>query len=121
MANELTITGGISASKGGAVIATGTKTKLITMTGNDMFCGTQEVGTSHEALNVPAEIGTIGWLYIYNTDATNFIEVAIGSDMTNTFAKIPAGCFISLMPSSSTIRVKADTAAVTVMVAITEL
>lgn len=125
MANEITITGGLSASKGGAVIATGTKTKLITMTGDDIYCATQAVGTSHEALTIPAEIGTIGRLFIFNMDATNFITVAIGADMTNTFAKIRAGEFISLQPYTATtgpaLRVLADTASVNIMVAATEL
>lgn len=120
MANEIQIVAGLSASKGGANIATGTKTKLLTMAGDDMYQATQNVGTAHEALLLPAEIGTLGALMIYNMDTTNYLELAVGADMTNKIAKIRPGAFCLLEPPSATLRVAANTAAVNILVAAVE-
>jgi hypothetical protein len=91
-----------------------------TQVGSENFGGTQSIATSATAVDVGA-VSTIGELYVENTDATNYVEI----DSVNTFNSFPqkilAGKAILLMPQTTTIYAKANTAAVVIRVVAAEL
>lgn len=116
MANEITAVCSLSASKGGASINTvgssGSATKQFDMTGADMASGTMNVGTTDEALPIPADIATCKMLFIKNLDATNYVEFSYatgGSFVARV--RIDPGASVMFRPTSTTCYVQANTAA----------
>jgi hypothetical protein len=80
MANEVTSTTNLFASKGGAVIGTAAVTLSRDMAGNDMIQATQTIGTADEPIAVgDVNTGAPYDLEIYNRDATNYIELSTAS------------------------------------------
>ena len=77
MASEITAVTGLSVTKGNLVASHATKTMKYDMTGTHRCSSTQDVGTSHEALVIPAEVATPGWCHMKNLDATNYVEVGV--------------------------------------------
>jgi hypothetical protein len=120
MANEIGVSASIAASKGGATIsASGTDTA--DMSGDQMIANVQSVGTSAEALQL-GDVSTIGYLFLKNMDATNYVEVALDSAVsTQIFAKLLAGDVTLVKAATATLYAKANTAAVNLYVAATEL
>lgn len=119
MANEVSIQGNLTASKGGInVNFTGAKT--LDMTGEDMIQATQAVGTSAEQIGLGAITGAPGYVLIKNTDDTNFVELANDASMLEKFAKLLPGQVALFPPASGTIYGKADTAECTVVVVAVE-
>lgn len=114
MANEIAVTTGLSCTKGGTTV-NGTQTKQITLAGTGEWAHTQVIGTSAEQIAYPADLTTEGITYLYfkNDDASNFIEIALDSGMTNKFAKLLAGesMILKVHTGNPTHYAKADTAA----------
>lgn len=84
------------------------------MSGNYIEAGIQNVGTTHEALDV-GDVSTPGPCLFQNLDSTNFVE--IGREIAaafQAFAKVGPGAFAGpIQPAAGvTWYVKADTAAV---------
>lgn len=118
MANEITSSISLSASKSGATVGFATS-KSTTMAGAVVFQTVQTIGTTTEAINFPADFSGIpSWLLIYNMDATNFVLIGLdnANPMTQTFAKLRAGEFMLLPASTATLYADADTASVNIMV-----
>lgn len=112
MANELKITGRIVYSptvSGMQGVDTEALEKFVTMTGSDYVSITQEIGTTEEALDIPADIGTLGYVLIINLDSTNFVEIGLTGSYT---IKLKAGEFCLFRADSNSLYGKADTAAV---------
>lgn len=117
MANEITATISLLASKGGASINTvgssGAAAKSFDMTGVDMASGTFNVGTSpDEAIPIPGDLATAKYLYIKNLDATNYVEFSYGTG--GSFAavvRIDPLAAVMFRPTSTTCYLKANTAA----------
>lgn len=112
MANEITASVGVSAAKSGASVSF-SKSKTSTMAGSVMFQTVQSIGTTTEALTFPADFtGIPSWLVIYNMDATNFVLIGLdnANPMTQSFAKLRAGEFMVLPPTTATLYADADTA-----------
>lgn len=120
MANEITQTVTLSASKGGATASMST-TKRITLTGDDMIQSTQVIGTSAETLTLGEISGTPGNVAIKNLDSTNFVEIGGDSGLTVFKLKINPGEAALFQPNSGTIYAKADTAAVRVQIVAVEV
>lgn len=110
MANELTISVSASASKGGASAAFPVVSKQLDMTGDHMAFGTQAIGTSEEALDIPADVGTIGVVCVKNLDATNFVWVYQLTGASTGRMKLLPGSALLVAPEATTIYAKADTA-----------
>lgn len=87
--------------------------KYITQTGVDHQAGTQSIGTSEETLAWSSDIGDEGYLFIRNTDATNFVQIGFSTGVYGIRLKAGEFALIRLEPAA-TIYIKADTAAVTV-------
>lgn len=108
MANELNLSASLSFSKGGAVVDKAL-TATISVTG-DAF--------SHEILSIAittptllvesASLGTPGYVFIKNLDATNFVSVGITGSYT---VKLKAGEFALFRYASTSLYAVADTAA----------
>jgi hypothetical protein len=119
MANEISTTANFTATKGGATINV-SASKAITMSGVDMVQATQNIGTSAEALSFGDITGVPAFCIVKNLDATNFIELATDSGMSNKFAKILAGQWAAFPPSAAAIYALANTAGVLVQVGAAE-
>lgn len=115
MAKSISVSAFLSVS-GDGVTATGNLSGLtITPSGQNVFSNQQSIATSSTALSLGG-ISSIGYLWIKNTDATNYVEV----DSASTFDKFPQkilpGEAIMLKPETTTIYAKAHTSAVLVEV-----
>jgi hypothetical protein len=111
MALEITASASLQATKNGASTNRSATTSL-TMAGDDMIQTTQVIGTSAEALAFGEIAGVPAYVWLRNTDAANYVELATDSGMSNKFAKLLAGEVMLFPPSSATIYALANTAAV---------
>lgn len=120
MANEITITTGLQATKGSLSVQLNPASFQTDLTGSRFIRNVQAVGTTHEAL-VVGDLSTAGVYRITNLDATNFAE--LGVDVSGTFYpvdKVLPGETIQSRLSSLSRHVKADTAAVNLDITIFE-
>ena len=79
--------------------------------GGDVASGTQDVGTSAEALDVPGDIGTPLDLTIVNLDETNYVEVFRDSGSAYLISKLKPGRFCHVAALDTVPYVKFNTAA----------
>lgn len=85
MANELSISSGISGKKGFLTINEEPGQNSVTMTGERESAGVQDIGsTIHELLSVHADFGAIGWGWFRNLDLVNRIKIGLGSPAIGT-------------------------------------
>ena len=108
MAKEISIGVTISFQKGGAQVS---RSEAITVdvTGDAFSHEVQEVGTSEEQLAQGADLGTPGYIFIKNLDATNYVE--IGSTTGVYDIKLKAGEVCLYRHNSATVYAKANTGA----------
>ena len=118
MANELAITISMIFSKGGAEFQR-TESKQITVTGDAFTHEVQAVGITEEELPQGADLGTPGYVYAKNLDATNYVE--FGSTTGVYDIKLLAGEFAVWRHNSATLYAKANTAICNVEYCIIEL
>ena len=116
MADEITLTSNITASKEGVELsAWPTSTYSEDWTDEDFIDTTQTVGTTEELVVIPAEVATPGWAQFYNADATNYVELLTLTGSTYTaFCRVPpqAPCGpIFLAMSRTALYAKANTSA----------
>lgn len=76
MANELSIVASMAFSKGGAQ-CTRSESISVTVTGDAFTHQVQSIPTSDTALLEGVAIGTPGYYFIKNLDATNFVTVGL--------------------------------------------
>ncbi len=100
MANEITISASLSFSKGGKTASAGRSGLQDDMTGSNYFQGTQTIGTSEEALN-KGDIGTPGYIWVRNLDATNFVEIRAGSSAADVVKLMPGKMALFYLASST--------------------
>ena len=91
MANEITYAVSLAASKGGASISSGTLSDTVDMSGVDMGTVTQAIGTSNEALDIPADVSGASHVVIKNLDSTNYVEIFSDNGNANLMSKLAAG------------------------------
>ena len=118
MANEINYSVNLTALKNGVSLNPGTFSEQVTMAGDDMFQGTQLIGTSAETISLGEITGAPAVIAIQNTDSTNFVLVGFTNPPTEI--KILAGGAALFTPATGTIYAKADTAACRIMVAAAE-
>jgi hypothetical protein len=114
MANEITISLSMSASKGGASVnsvgATGPATASYDMTGTDMSSGTVNTSTTTASLSVGAVTGPYR-LYLCNLSSTSGEDIRVGNanadPITSIVSTLNPGdeCFL-VVPSGTTIYVE---------------
>ncbi len=108
--NELKIRLNVDYRKGAALPQKIRTHQTISVTGNNVKgLSVQAVGTSKENLEQPADLGTLGWVFLHVLDATNFVE--FGDDADAPSIKLLAGesCFVRW--NATDVSAKADTAA----------
>ena len=107
MANELAIRVQLSFSKGGAKTSCNFA-KSITVTGDAFTNEVQAVGTTEEELTQGADLGTLGWVFLINLDATNYVQVGKSTGVYTI--KMKAGEPAFYRHDGTTVYAKADTA-----------
>jgi hypothetical protein len=113
MANEITLTAGLAATKSYATISSGTLTKAVTMSGEDMVQNTWLAPTAgDEAIPFGEITGAPVACLIKNLDSTNYVELGLASGVLSPFAKILAGHIMLFGPGAASIYAKANSAAV---------
>lgn len=91
MANEISMTLSFAVNKSGTSISSAVS-KQATMSGDAKISNTQNIGTSTEALQI-GDITDLGYMYVQNLDATNFVQFSLTTPVTagNAFAKLLPG------------------------------
>ncbi len=115
MANEVTFSVSLKATKGNATV-NNTANLIASMSGTDMIQATQNIGTTAELVSFGDITGAPQLVMIRNLDSTNFVELGGDSGLTVFKTKIAAGGACLFTPSSATLYAKADTAAVSILV-----
>jgi len=108
VSNEISISVGMSVSKGG-VQDSRFDSVNIDMSGDAITHHTQVVGIVEEAIVVPADLTTFGFVLLKNLDDTNFIE--IGKTTGVYTIKLKAGELALFRVDGSTLFALANTAA----------
>lgn len=108
MPSELQVQGSIAFTKSGALISRTFASTYFDVSGTAGVQNVISVGTSDESLAL-GDISTIGWIYLKNMDATNYISV--GSDGTLYPIKLKAGEFFLGRWNAAAIHAKANTGA----------
>jgi hypothetical protein len=106
MADELQVQAVISFSKSNASVRQSGQAS-VTVTGDAFSHEVQAIGTSEEALAQGADLGTPGYVFIKNMDATNYVEV--GSTTGVYDIKLKAGEIALYRHNSATIYAKSNT------------
>ncbi|SRR6266540_1987580 len=119
MANEINIQAILTVQRFTPALQ-GAGNKDITQTGTHGITNVQNVGTAAELLTF-VDVATLGYLFVKNLDATNYMQLALDSGFAQIFAKIRPGEFCLLPANQNTVYAKANTAAVDVMVVAAEL
>lgn len=107
MAQELSIQAALSFLKAGAATSKNFPSTYFDVSGTAYITNAIAVGTSDETLAV-GDVGTIGWLYMRNLDATNYITA--GADGTLYNIKMKAGEPFLGRWNGAAVHVKANTA-----------
>lgn len=111
MANELNTNITFSVNKNNILIS-GVLNKSNDMSGTELISNVQTIGESAgEALQLGDITGVPGGLFVRNLDETNYVELALDSNMTQKFAKLLPGQGLVLPPAVAAIYAKANTAA----------
>lgn len=114
MADEITISSGLTVSKDFLTVTEEPGAQEIDMAGTRYTGGVQDIGfAAHEAISLIGDFGTAGWAFFHNLDPSNFVQ--LGRDSTGTFvpfAKLLAGEHFVVPLADKAVYAKADTAAV---------
>ncbi len=120
MANELTVTGTLAYAKGNIASTSMTKSGVrFDVAGSNYERGTKVVTTSSpQAIGLGA-VGTPGWFFIQNNDATNYVNIfdATGG---NAFLKLKPGEFAIGRFAATAPAAQANTASVSIEFMIVE-
>lgn len=107
MASELQVQGQLVFAKSGAALSRIFPSTYFDVSGTAGVANVISVGTSDESLAL-GDISTIGWVYMKNLDATNYITA--GADGTLYNIKMKAGEPFFGRWNGAAIHVKANTA-----------
>jgi hypothetical protein len=112
MANEGQFNLQLQFSKSGTTINK-QKSANFTVTGTDYAAAVIDVTTGGGAITLPATIGTPGYAFFYNHDATNYVEVGNhngGTPIYTARLKPGEGCLMRLTMAANAINLRANTA-----------
>lgn len=114
MADEITVIAGLRCSKSNLLVSHNTLQSVFTMSGDATSRNVQSIPTTAAgtALSIAAAVGTAGFAFFRNLDATNFVE--IGVQVGGTFypvIKLKAGEYGVCRFSVLTLYARSDTAA----------
>lgn len=121
MSNTITISvsAAVALASGGSISGSGGNT--ITQAGTNNIGNVQNIGATTEQL-VYGDVTTIGYLFIKNLDATNYIEFDLNTPVSTTaFCRLLPGESAFIPTRQTTIYGKANTAACDCLVVAFEL
>lgn len=103
MANEITYTASLSASKSGAVINSGTLSDTVSMTGGDVLATTQNIGTSNEQIDMSSITGDCRIIIKNLSTGTDSVQIFKDNADAHLLSKLGAGehCLLTQVPSGS--------------------
>lgn len=121
MANEISVSTTLSATKLGATVSS-TGNRTVDMTGDQMISNVQIIGATSEAILL-GDVTTPGYVYLKNLDATNFVSISVLATAVagTSFTKLLAGDFCIFKAVSTQITAIADTAPINLQVIAIEL
>jgi len=121
MANEISASISLTASKGGATVQASSGVTA-TMSGDQMISNVQIIGTASEAILL-GDVTTPGYVYFKNLDATNFVSISVLATAVagTSFCKLLAGEACIVKAVSTQLTAIADTASVNLQVVVVEL
>jgi hypothetical protein len=121
MSNTITLSVSASVALAGGGAISGSGANSITQSGTDNIGSVQNIGATTEQL-VIGDVTTIGYLFVKNLDATNYVEFDLNTPVAGTaFAKLLPGESMLLPTRQTTIYAKANTAACDCLVIAFEL
>jgi hypothetical protein len=121
MSNAITLSISASNALSGGGAITGASGNSITQVGTNNIGNVQNIGTTTEALTF-GDVTTIGYLFVKNLDATNYVEFDLNTPVSTTaFAKLLPGEAMLIPTRQTTIYGKANTAACDCLVVAYEL
>jgi hypothetical protein len=125
MANEITLTAKLSASKNGTSVSNLTSTKSVDMTGAEMILNVQTLNATPSTYDdlVLGSIAAAGdrWILLRNPNTTAIVTVAVGGT-TDHFILSPGQLFGPVkLKASVTIKAKADVASASLEVCACEV
>lgn len=113
MADEITVTLGLSATKGELKVSLPTEVIRVDMAGSRTEGGVQDIGTTYEALSIGSDFGTAGYARFKNLDTTNYVEVGLEvAAAFHGFLKLLPGDIAVLRLATDALFARANTAAV---------
>jgi len=122
MADEIRVSTGLRAIKGDNRVEDIKADRTYTWGGTHKSANTQTVGTTHEALELAADLGTKGWATLMNLDTINY--VTLGIVVSATYYPVirlkPGERCVLRLEATATLYAKADTAAVALDVLVLE-
>jgi len=112
MANEGQFNLQLQMSKNGTT-ANKQRSANFNITGSDYAAAVIDVTTSGGAITLPATIGTPGYAFFFNHDATNYVEIGnhnSGTPIYTARLKAGEGCMMRLTMAANAINLRANTA-----------
>ena len=120
MANELTVTGSLAYAKGNiASVSMAKSGKQFSVSGSNYERGTQVITTSSPQAISLGSVGTTGWFFIQNNDATNYVTI-YDATSGNAFLKLLPGEFALGRFAAAAPAAQSNTASVTIEYMIVE-
>lgn len=110
MSIVLTIAGSHAPAEGRA-LGLGTKSMTITQSGDARGSDQVELGTVEESFTLPADLGTVRWIFIENLDTTNFVSLGFTTLVLPIVIQPGQATLIPLNAAGQQIFGQADTAA----------
>lgn len=110
MSNELILSASLKFAKGERRVNVAKAGVQLDVAGTDFIQKTQTIGTSVEDMDL-GDIGTPGYMFVRNLDATNFVSIRHGASGDNV-VKIRAGGIALFELASSDPQAIADAASV---------
>lgn len=120
MANEISVSVSLSASKHGAANAAAGSLTL-TMAGDQMINNVQIITNVAAEAVVLGDVGSIGYVFLKNLDSTNYVEIDSVNTMDSWPQRLFPGEFILLKPEGLTMYALANDAPVNLQVLALEL
>lgn len=121
MSNATTLTAALAISGAGVSISGTVSGLSITQAGTNSIGNVQNIGTTTEQLTF-GDVTTIGYLFVKNLDATNYVEFDLNTPVAGTaFSKLLPGEAFVIPTRQTTIYGKANTAACDCLIVAIEL
>lgn len=109
MANELSLSIGFNYTKGTSMASVAiNKSNFVTVAGTAVEAGIQNIATTEEAVTL-GDVSAPGYVFLLNTDATNYVEVGGSTGVYDI--KLKAGQWAVFPLDGTTLFAKSNTAA----------